>query len=107
MIVTEQQVEQALRYLAETDEEYGRAYGRVEGAHNQHKAIKAVAFLEATGTVAEREAKSLTADTVKAAANAYENAVAERETIRAKRKRAELIVEVYRTVSANQRRGNV
>ena len=101
-------VEKALNYLADTDTKYGEAVGRVAGLEHRIKAAKAMEFLAAdVKTVAEKEAISVSSVAVQKLTNEYENAVAERETMRAKRKRAELVIEVYRTQQANQRVGHV
>lgn len=64
-------------------------------------------FLSAEGNNEERKAKSETSREVQDSITVYLDAVAEFEKIRAKRTTEALIVEVWRTQSANQRQGNV
>ena len=99
-------VEKALHYLAETDEKYGRLKARVKALEHEAKVIKGLTFLESTGTVAEREALATSCQTYRAFVNDLENAVADMEIIRAKRKRAELTIDLFRTVEASRRAGS-
>ena len=101
----EESVSAALQYLAQTDVPLAKAIARCEALELQCKTIRGLEFLEATGTVAEREAKSNSSQTFRAFTNDYENAVADRETMRLKRRRAELTIDVWRTVAANRRQG--
>ena len=69
--------------------------------------MKGMGFLQADGTVAERDAKSVTSDIFQGWNEDLENAVAESETYENKRKVEELIVRTYQTISANLRATNV
>tara|TARA_B100000749_G_C18189857_1_gene367437 strand:- start:118 stop:348 length:231 start_codon:yes stop_codon:yes gene_type:complete len=71
------------------------------------KTVKAMSFLQANGTVAERDAKSVTSEAFTTWTDALENAVADSETYENKRKVEELIVRTYQTISANLRATNV
>ena len=104
---TETDVSRALTHLAATDGPVGVLRARVKGLEYQRKVIYGLAFLDATGTVGEREATAYASSTYRAFVEDYENAVAECETMAAKRKRAELTIEVWRSLNANQRRGNI
>lgn len=101
----ESDVSRALKYLAETDELYARQTAHVKALEFQVKTIKALEYLDSEGTIAEREAKSCSSTAYRAFIEDYENAVASRETSAAKRKRAELIIEVWRSINANRRQG--
>ena len=107
LMVTDITVEKSLEYLASTDRQLGEVHGRVEGINHHIKTAKAVAFLEASGTVGERQAHADCNPDVVALINEYENVVGERETIRTTRKRAELTIEVWRTQQASSRRGHL
>lgn len=102
---TENDISKALTYLAETDEPYAKAIGRIKGLEHQIKTIKAIGFLEAQGTVGERTAKSESSSQYIAFTRDYEEAVYEKETMAAKRKRAELTVDVWRSLNASRRQG--
>ncbi len=99
----ETDVAAALEYLAQTDETRGKLAGRVKQLEHQAKVIRSLEFLDAKGTMAEKEAHALASQAYRAWIEDYENAVAEFETIKARRLRAELTIEVWRSVNANRR----
>lgn len=105
MSVTDEQLEQALHYLATTDEKYAEAKLQLERAEILRKRVRARIFLTVDGTVAERTAKAETAPDVEQADGDYVAAIGAYETYKAKRQRAELIVDTWRTVSSNRRAG--
>ena len=107
MIVTDKEVAQALKYLQDTDHSCAQAAALKSYLDSKEKTILAMTFLDSTGTVAEREARSRTGATYLEWMEQYREAVADFELQKAKRKRAELMVEVWRSCSANQRRGNI
>jgi paraquat-inducible protein B len=104
VLVTEDRVEKALVYLAETDERHAKAKALVKGMEQILKTTRSQAFLEATGTVAEREAMSYTAQTFKDATKRYENAVADFEIMENVRTRHQLVIDIWRTLEASRRR---
>lgn len=104
-MITDEKVEGAMRYLAETDEDYANAKGDTERFDILRKRTRMRAFLAHDGTVAERNAEAEIDGDVEAADSAYVNAVIKYETYRAKRQRAELVVEVWRTIQSNRRAG--
>lgn len=101
------QVARALQFLAETDVEYGQSCARVSAVEHQGKAVKAVEYLKHTGPVAERTAQVESSQAYKDWVEELENAIADRETLRAKRKRAELTIEVWRSVNSARTKGNI
>lgn len=105
MMIDESQTEKALNYLASTDESCAKAKGLVKGLEYRLKVTKAIHFLTASGTVAEKEAASLTSNSYLAMVNQYQDAVIEFETLAAKRERAVLTIDVWRTEQANRRKG--
>jgi len=100
-----EEAEKAYHYLAKTDEEVAQAKTRVMAAEHAAKTAKAICFLEAKGTVAEREAQSLVAHKYIECLNEFEFATLDYETLKAKRKRAELAIEMFRTLEASRRAG--
>ena len=107
MKINRERMEEALDYLSETCEIAARSKSYVDGMRQKGKTKKAMAFLEANGTVAERDAKSVTSKEFKKWTTDLENAVADSETYENKRKVEELIVRTYQTISANLRATNV
>lgn len=105
--ITEETVESAINFLASTDETHAVARAEYNALSELRKTVRAFCFSERTGGVKEREM----------AAECHPDYVAHIEKIKAaeihfhtlhnKRKRAELTIELYRTYSANVRRGNI
>lgn len=104
-MIEESQAEKALNYLASTDESCARAKGSVKALEYRLKVAKAIEFLTANGTVADKEAQALSSLPYRELIDQYESAVIEFETIAAKRERAVLTIDVWRTESSNRRKG--
>jgi len=102
----EDDIGKALRYLSQTDAPYAKSIARVKALEYQIKTIKGLTYLESTGTIAEREAKACSSEKYHEFTDDYETAVLEKETLAAKRKRAELVIEVWRSLNANRRQGS-
>jgi hypothetical protein len=99
--------ERSLHELANTDESYAKAKALVKYLEHKGKTIKATEYLKASGTVGERESEAYTSKAYKAFSEELKNAVYDEQILAAKRKTAELAIEVWRSQNANQRRGNV
>jgi predicted transcriptional regulator len=104
-LVSDKRVEQAMTYLAETDEDAAKAKAKAKSLEQFGKTVKAFGFLDSQGTVAEREAKSLTTEEYKKYLRAYEEAVMESEKYSNKRASEAGIREVWRSLQANRRQG--
>jgi len=102
-MITDAYAEKALEYLNGTAKQYGEVCGLTELQAHNIKIYRSLGFLEATGTVAERESTAWVSQLVKDAVEAHSNAVAEKMEILTKRKAAELTIEVWRTQSASNR----
>ena len=102
---TEDDIGKALKYLAETDIPFAKTMAHVKAMEYQLKTIKGLAFLEAKGTVADRTAESESCLTYRTWVNDFENSYAEMKTMESKRKRAELTIDVWRSINANRRQG--
>lgn len=103
----EKQVERALRYLEESEEAYAQAVARREASEAAAKVAREVGFLEAEGTVAERTARAVTCGPYASALSAVEDAVFQAELLKAKRQRALVTLEVWRSLNSNRRAGIV
>lgn len=99
--------EKALQYLAHTDEKYANARARVKYLDHKRKTIKATAYLEAAGTINERESYAYTSAEMVAFLEEYKNAVYDEQILLSKRKSAELAIEIWRSKNANRRQGNI
>jgi hypothetical protein len=100
----ERRVERALDFLCRTDGPYARATARLAAAELRVKQAREIAFLEADGTQGERAAKALSSDGVKEASEALEKAIEQKELLKAQRTTATVVIEVWRSLNANQRR---
>lgn len=100
----ERRVERALDFLCRTDGPYARSTARLAAAELRVKQAREIAFLEAEGTQGERAAKALSSDGVKEASEALEKAIEQKELLKAQRTTATVVIEVWRSLNANQRR---
>ena len=105
--VTVEQVERALKYLADTDVNHAAAKCLAKGLDAQLKTIRAVEFMGATGNNAEREHQAYASQAYKDALTRWQDACLEYETMQNKRERACLTVEMFRTLEASRRVGNI
>ena len=101
--ISQEKMESAMMFLAETDIPAAKAKGKVKALDQYGRTVKAFGFLEATGTVAEREAKSYTTDKWKQHIDNVEQAVIDAETLDNQRASAMGVRDVWRTLQANRR----
>lgn len=106
-MISDERLSKALQYLATTDQEAAESKADVERKEWLFKRSKAVAFKLAQGTVADRNAEAETVKEVEEAADKWFTAIERCEGIKAKRQTEALVIEVWRTCSANQRKGNI
>lgn len=106
-MISEERLSKALTYLAETDEKCAKAKAYYMGLDEQTKTIKAGEFLKHDGTVAEREATAYASSAYREHLEKVQNANADYETMRNKRLTEELIVEVWRSLNSQRRKGNL
>ena len=102
-MISEQKVEAALTYLRDSAKLYGEICGLVELRAHNIKIYRSMAFLTASGTVAERESKAWVEQEVRDAVDAHADAVAEKNTIYTQRRAAEMTCEVWRSQNASNR----
>ena len=103
-MITEERLEKAMIYLAHTDEEAAKAKALCKKLEKIERIIRGEAFLRANGTVAEREAKAVTSEQYKEHVAYAENCWVDAELLDNKRHTEEVIVDIWRTMSANLRR---
>lgn len=106
--ITDESIESALNFLRDSSKSLADWKARFKYLEQKRKSLKAAAFLEADGAnVAEREAKAYRDEDYLKCLDEYKEAVYEYEILENQRRAAELRIEVWRTVNANQRRGNI
>ena len=101
--ISQEKMEAAMMFLAETDIPAAKAKGRVKALDQYGRTVKAFGFLEATGTEAEREAKSYASDKWKQHVDNVEQAVIDAEALENQRASAMGVRDVWRTLQANRR----
>lgn len=106
-IISEDRLEKALRYMAETDAPCAAAKGDVERAEYRCKMVRAREFMTAEGSVEARKAAAEVSDSVQQAETDRCNAIVAFEAIKAKRQTEALIIDVWRTLEASRRHGNI
>jgi len=103
ILIPSENISADLALLRDSADDFGRLCGAIKASEHLIKQYKAQAFIEATGTVAEREAKAQLDQRVARAQGDNENAEADFKTLWAKRKAAEIEIEAWRTWSASNR----
>ena len=106
-MISDQNVQKAVDYLASTDEEHARARAEYHALSELRKTTRAFCFSELTGGVKEREMGAECHPSYIAHIEKIKQAEIEFHLLHNKRKRAELTIELYRTCSANVRKGNI
>lgn len=106
-MISDKDVEKALNFYRDEAAKRGALRGQIAYLEHAIKIALAQAFLDAEGTVAEREARSRLNALYQEKVEEYQNATADLGTLETYLKAAELKIEVWRTQNANQRRGNI
>lgn len=109
MLITEDRLQQALTYLAQTDEPHAQAKALMKGLEKQEKTIKARVFIEKKGDggVAEREAMAVTSGDYIEWQGRYEDSIMDYEVLNNKRLREQLVIEVWRSLNSSRNKGNI
>ena len=106
-MISKERMELSLKYLAETDESFADLKTRVEREKHKAKAIQSAVFLRSDGTVAERNAIADKHESYESAMAAYFNAMKEMEHVKNKRATECIIVDVWRSLNAARRSGQI
>ena len=104
MIDNSEASEAAHNALSETDQQYGRLQGYVAMGPHYAKIIKAKHLLKAVGTVAEKESVAYSSKEYVEYMDKLNDAVVEFNILDAQRASWNREVDIWRTLSANQRR---
>ena len=106
-MIDESRLHKALTYLATTDEPCATLKTDMERAEFKAKATKDAMFKRLDGSVADRTAEAGASPEYGAAMEAYFSRLAEYEAMRNKRGTEAIVVEVWRSLNAARRHGNV
>lgn len=101
--IRDETVHAAFEALQDNAQPSAAAKAMRERRDDERRAAKARAFLAATGSVAERDAKSVLDEGYTQACERYYAAVEADEEFRNERSKAEAIIEAWRTVQSNWR----
>lgn len=106
--VTDDSIEAALNFIRDNSRPMADARSRAKFLEQKRKSLKAAAYLEADGkTIADRESAAYTDPEYLKCIEDYRQAVYDSELLTVQMRAAELRIEVWRTVNANNRRGNL
>ena len=103
MIVSDNNVQSALEYLAIDPHPLALARKDMTDAENKSKETHARLYLKYEGTIAEREARSTCNPEYMEAKSAEGESIMEFERHKARKNAAEMLIEVWRTENANIR----
>ena len=104
-MISDERAEKALRYLAATDESCRAAKAHQERMEYKAKAVRQQVFLIEEGTVAERQAKAEVDHDHQNALDQYFDAMKTYSAIAMKRETERIVLDTWRTISANRRSG--
>ena len=103
-----ERVGKALEYLVETDEPLGALYAAQDAGSFLLKHLVARLGLESgEKSAAARQEQALASDEYVTAIEALQETVAEYRHMEAKRKTESLLIDVWRSVNASKRQGNI
>ena len=97
----------ALGYLTSTDIDAAKAKCLYDGLMLQKKTVRAIQFLNSSGSAAERTEKALASEVYQLHLKKIEDAQIVFETFRNERASNVLVIEMWRSVNSNQGKGNI
>ncbi|MAK37927.1 MAG: hypothetical protein CMC15_17340 [Flavobacteriaceae bacterium] len=102
---TDNDVSDALAFLVATDEQVGQAHGKTVRLKETLKVVKA-RETPSHGTALQKEKLAYMSDSYNKALNDYANAITDEKILHAQRASQIVIIDVWRTLSANIRKSN-
>lgn len=106
-MISQERLEKALTFLAETDQEAAELKVQVERKDYLVELVRKRLFAEATGNIEERKAEAELSPETQESHEEYLQAMLEWEKLKAKRTTEELVVEVWRSLEASRRQGRI
>ena len=99
--------EKALHYLGETDVEFGKAKANMNGSKERLKTEYARAYLQTNNAdkVDERKSHAYISNCYGMALKAFEDSTLDFEILKNKRLRAELTIEMWRSINSAKSKG--
>ncbi len=93
--------------MVDTDEEFARAKTLYDALSEQRKSIAALEYGKLTGSAAEKNQQALASEVYQLHLRAIRDAQIEFEILRSKRLTKMCIIDMWRSVNSNQRKGNI
>lgn len=106
-MIDERRLEQALTRLAQTDEQHADLKAEVLRAESAVEAVRDAVYLTETGSIEDRKAKARRAPQYQDAEERYFKATRDFAALSNKRAHEVMVVDVFRTLEASRRRGNI
>ena len=106
-MISEDRLQKAITYLAETDELASELKTDVDRKDYAIKMTEAAIVVHSEGAMELRKATAKDSDAYKQAVDNYLNAVNRYNDVNNKRKTELLITEIWRSLNANRRLGNI
>ena len=106
-MITVDDASKNLKYLFTTDVEAARAKAYMERLDDQKKTVKALAFINSTGSAAEREQKALASKEYSDHLKRLNGARLVFYELREVRGTAATAIDMWRSVNSNQKNGNI
>ena len=103
--ITQEQMEDALQYLSDTDETCAALRADMERAEWRAKRTKSTVFTLSVGSVAERNALADTHADTAAAYEKYFEALQKFESMKNQRATKAIVIDIWRSLNANRRQG--
>lgn len=109
MLVNEDRVSKAMGFLAESDLQIANLKGNMKRTEYLAEVAESLAYkaMGGDGSVEDRKKAAKVAQPTQEAWETHFKSVVDYEALRARREREVLVVELWRTESANRRQGNV
>lgn len=104
-MISEQDVEQALHFISENAESHARAKARVKGLEHRFKVQEARGFKEASGSVEARKMESRLSQPYLDLVEEHDGAWYDFQKLDTDMEYARLVIDLFRTYSANLRGG--
>lgn len=106
-MISEDRVEKAVEFIRDHADVLGGLVGRCKGLEQERKVVRGKQFLEAKGTVAEREARAESSKEYELIVEEIENSWADKTELETKIRAAELTIEVWRSQNKWGDRGHL
>ena len=106
-MISDKRAEEALRYLVETDQEHARIKAEYKAKDALTKTVLAYEFMGAEGTGEVRKAISYKSEKYQEHIKSLEALEINLQKMYNKRDTERLVIDMWRTQAANQRKGNI